>query len=783
MGISHIEDLPLVDFIKAVRNIGTMHATEKLDGAQLWMGLDDEGKLFTNRSGKRKGSTNFYSEADYPRFAAYNGFRAAHAALEARVDDIKRIMQPNMTVEIEVLFGRQPNAVTYGADEKSYIAFLRGVEGTADVIADQLTTSLGGQSVKVDVQLIETTDGENLELRDATITYQFTGPQRIHADKLKDVNLSKHIADLEAYLEEPAGLKGIEVTNGELMLNSLGSIPGDIRPEAKLKKAEVIARVMTDFKLPIKKELLDNYVRKIKPALSSQDITNDEDVGIEGIVLRDPTTGNMIKLVDKEAFTTINSFNHAIRNQISGVVKTLDPNAPLEARGGIVGNMKINIADLLGNAELARGSTAKRAFTAVKGADPVETVKNFTKNLEIDDFLGTKRKMLALIQQAAIDLKTLLEDFKANKDEFQLKLKNGRVIGISKEIEKRTLLVFAESRRNIVELFDKIKLAKTTAQCIAVLYGHLAKAVHNTDDADDAAGQEVIEGLGLFEKKADTDKARYANKDAYTLLNIYFATVFMSVVFYQANDPKGIRELKDKTNYRLTKWDKDMSQLNFWGYVIWRSSSPAVKKLIGIKTAQQLYKVVRRCAPSQPRYLHMDLSFGKDVPIEWEDHQKTMRILQQFDGMNVDRINTLMNGVFTFEKSTYDEQIKTLGKLYYYVTQFIPASPLFVRLKVLQDRLLLNANGENEQMVQEMKLLANVNALAEEDEPGTPQTSTGVAVGMPLASALSTATKANDVANKDISLGAIQRRRTVVKRKRNPDVKKAKFPKPDDATV
>jgi hypothetical protein len=251
----------------------------------------------------------------------------------------------------------------------------------------------------------------------------------------------------------------------------------DVRPEAKLKKTEALARIMTDFKLPIKKELLNNYVNKIKPSLGASDVTPDEDVGIEGVVLRDPTTGDLIKLVDKDAFTTINAFNHAIRNQISGVVKTLDGAAPLENRGGIVGNMKINIADLLGNKELARGAAAKKAFAAVKGTDTEKTVRNFADSLDIPDFLGFKRKLLAVVSQGYKDLQALLDDFKEHKDEYQLKLKNGNVIGISPEIEKRTLLVFAESLKNLQDLFERLKKTKSLAQVVAVLYGHIAKAV------------------------------------------------------------------------------------------------------------------------------------------------------------------------------------------------------------------------------------------------------------------------------------------------------------------
>lgn len=766
MSIAHLEDLPLAAFIKAVRNIGNMHASEKLDGANLWMGLDDDGQLFTSRQGKRKGSTPFFSEEDYPRFAAYNGFRAAHAALEAKLEDIRRIMQNGQMVEMEVLYGRQPNAVTYGADDKSYIAFLRGVEGTPDVIADQLTTTLGGQSVKVTVDIIDTTDGENLDLQTKDITYQFTGAQRVDPSMLKDLNIEKSIDELEDFLRKPAGLESNpELTNLELLQNSLAKIPVDQRDAAKDLKAEVNAKVMTDFKLPIKKELIDNYVAKIKPALGDKDVSADEDVGIEGVVLRDPTNGDLIKIVDKDAFTTINAFNHAIRNQISGVVKTLDGHAPLEARGGILGHMKIQIADLLGNVELARGMTAKKAFEKVKGATPVDTVKAFSANLEIDDFLGTKRKLLALIQQAAVDLKQLLEDFKQNKEHFRLKLKNGKTIGISQEIEKRTLLVFAESRRNVVELFDKVKKAKTIAQVIATIYGHLAKAVHSGKEEETPVSE------SLLEQRLDTDKKLYRNKDAYTLMNIYFATLFMSVIIYQSGDTKGIRLLKDKTHYKLTSWAPQMSPLNFWGYPVWHASAPPVKKLIGPKASGQLFKAARHAAPAQSRYLHMDLSFGKLVPIEWADHKKTIRILQLLEGMNVERINMLIDGVFDYENLSHDEQVKVISKLFYYVQQFVPSSPLFVRLKAIQDALLLNATGENEQMVPEMKLIADVNALVEEDEsdidPAASQTTQSI----------DTVTRSKDTASND-GVG-INRSRKTEKRKRNPDIKKAKFPRPE----
>lgn len=719
-----------------------MIATEKLDGSNLWCGLDSEGKLYTTRAGKKSHAKKMYSADDYPQISTVDPFRAAHAALKAKEDEIKSVMQPGQEVEVEVLFGRQPNAITYGKDGLNYIAFLRGVEGTPDVVADQLASRLGHSTVQVEVSLTDTSDGENLTTTKTQVTFKFTVSQRVSQADLKHVNVEPLISALESYLKEKVDLEGFDLTNFDLMTRSLGSFPMDIRPEAKTLKEEVLAKVMSDFKLPIKKELLDKFVSKVKPALGAADTSHDEDIGVEGVVLRDPATGEQVKIVDKDTFTTLNQFNQAVRASISGVVKTLDQEAPIESRGGVIGELKIKIADLLGNKELARGAGARKALDSVKGADEVDTVKKFAAQLQVEDFQGAKRKILAMISATHSKLGAMLADFKENKDHFHLKLKDGRSIGLSEGTVKKTLLSFAEGRKDLTELFERVKSTKTIAQLIAVLYGRNVKVVHSVNESI------------LQEKRYDTDKARYQGKDAWTLLNTYLATLFMSAVIYQANDVRGMKLLKDKAHFRMSGWSKEMSQLNFWGYPIWKSSQPAVKKLIGNKTAAAIFKITRRIPVNNVLALHMDLSFGKDVPIEWHDHYKTLKVLQQFEGLNIDRINTLMTGTFNYSNLTHDEKVKFLTKLSFYVQQFVAQSPLALRIKAIYHELIMNANGENDQMIQELKLLGQINQLVEDAPEG--------------------ATSAVDIA--PVPGGKPGRR--IVKMIRNPDVKRRKFERP-----
>jgi hypothetical protein len=872
-GIQHLEDLDLQTFIKVVGNLAKLQAAEKLDGANLWFGIDDDGRLFTSRAGKRKNAENMYEEKEYPYFAAYNGFRAAHAALKAKESEIKKVLNPGSTVEIEVLYGRQPNAVTYGAGGRNYIAFLRGVEGTPDAIVDQLANSFNNTTVTVSVQTVDTIDGVNLKLTPTDVLFQFVGVQKLDTTHLKTTDVAKQLAKLQDYLRQRAPLEGKTITNFDLATASLGAIDKEIRPAAKVLKSQILAKILTDFKLPIKKELLDKFVSKIKSPLAADDLSADEDNGVEGVVLRDPDNGEQVKLVDKDTFTTMNQFNHAVRGSISGTIKTLDPQASLEARGGMLGQLKITIADLLGNQDLARTQTAKKIFQTVKGTTAEETVKNVAKELtNNDDYRGIKTKIAALIDNTKAELEQSLKDFKANKDEFQLKLKSGKTMGLSAEVIRRTLVAYAEAKRDVTELGEKVAKTKSLVQLVALLYGKIAKAVHeiepaeptepvaeskgdriwnitlsptassNPDEAnvqehrimtalasktiggkkgvklkrirDDAEGGgyefeiktdqsvhedalwdaladmevdwggdiEFVKTLSehmLAEKRIVTDVSQYHGRDAWTILNTYLAVYMMASIIYQADDTTGIKLLRDQTHMRLTSWNKEMSPLNFWGYVVWRSGTPAVKKLVGPKVAKQIFQQVRHVPASYWRFLHMDLSYGKVRKVEWAEHRKAFAVLLRTPGMNNDRVNTLLNGTFGYSELSFDEKVKFHTKLFYYIQQFAANSPLAYRLRVIYDNLLLNANGENDQMVQEMKLLQRVTAITEDGEAAGAMAAAAGGPGGASPIGPAAATTAGSVASYQQPIFGKNNRKTVMM-KRNPDISRYKFPRPKD---
>src|ERR1035437_4486811 len=126
-GIAHIEDMDVEALIRALENIKELTAVQKLDGANLRAGLDERANLYASR--EQKGGKRFYKQADFPKSSAYDGFRAVFEVLKQNEEIVKDIMSPGEAMNLEVIYGAQPNTVFYGKDNLCYLAILEMVIG------------------------------------------------------------------------------------------------------------------------------------------------------------------------------------------------------------------------------------------------------------------------------------------------------------------------------------------------------------------------------------------------------------------------------------------------------------------------------------------------------------------------------------------------------------------------------------------------------------------------------------------------------------------------------
>jgi hypothetical protein len=477
--ITHLEDLPVNEFIKTVESLKDKVVTEKLDGANLWFGLDESG-LFTSREGKSPKKGRFYDVTDYPVVANYNSFRAVHLALEQVEDTIKKHLQEGDMVEIEVLYGRQPNTVTYGVANKNFIVVLRGVNGTPQERVDALSKALKHKTVNVKSDVVSSSDGNELETTLVPMLWEFVQVKPIDSSTIDTKEVMVRLDALKKYVNaESESLPG--KTNREVIELSLTSVPKAERAEAKTAREETIAYVQSEFKNPIKELLLTKFVRKIKPFLQDDDLHPSEDIGVEGVVVRDPVSGTMTKIVDKDVFTAINTFNSAVRAEVAGLVRTTDQDAAIEMRGGSFGQAKIRIADILGAKELALSSGLRRFVLKFKGDSAQSTATAIADSLNITSLPSIRNKISAILKNSLTEVDSILSGFKQDAGTYKLKLKTGKEIGITPEVMKRTLTAFAETKKDIATVNARVVNSRTPADLVMALYGSTIESLFAGD--------------------------------------------------------------------------------------------------------------------------------------------------------------------------------------------------------------------------------------------------------------------------------------------------------------
>ena len=454
-GIDHLEDLDIEAFLRVIEKLHEFEAVQKLDGANLRVGLDESNELYTSR--EQKGGRRFYSESDFPKNSAYDGFKAAHAVIEKAAGYFGEVLTEGESMNLEIIYGAQPNTVYYGKDNLNYIALLEVLPGDDPSIepdqskVKEFLKLVHGKIFTVKTIFSDTTDGVTIVRQPLVTDWKFTKSDVVPSQEIKEVNFNKELASLKNFLNtdnEIARKMGRSLTNFELLKDKTR----DLSDERQL----ITDKVMSDFKLPIKQKLLD-LIYKQKPSLRGEVGDEGSYHGIEGIIFTDPKSREKFKIVDKDVFTAINKFNYQARKTIASRILSVDPDAPIESRGGIVGEARLRSIQMFGLENATVPNQTKKVLDKFKGEDRNDTIEMMAKSLSQLNFDAIRRKIQAIYVSALDDLEDALIGFKMNADDYKLELKNGKSIKYTKEIKRRTLMVFAEARRQLIEMLSDVR--------------------------------------------------------------------------------------------------------------------------------------------------------------------------------------------------------------------------------------------------------------------------------------------------------------------------------------
>lgn len=474
-GIAHIEDLDVETFIRALENIKDMDAVQKLDGANLRAGLDERGKLYASR--EQKGGKRFYKQADFPKSSAYDGFRAAFEVLKQNEEIITDIMSPGEAMNLEVIYGAQPNTVFYGKDNLCYLAILEMVIGDDPSIdPDQEKVKMMYKKFKecgvihIQTMASDTADGKNMARAPKTTDWKITKSDiAVGHDKL---SFGKELGSLKKFLKDSnkvATKMGKDLSNFEVLKDRSRNLSDE-------RKA-LDEKIKQEYKIPAKQELL-KLVGSQEPSLRGKIGDKGAYNGIEGIIFTDPTTREKFKVVDREVFTRINQFNYQVRKGVASRTVSVNPDQPKEQRGGIIGEARLRAINMFGLSNADLPTQAKKVLANFKGSDRSETLKNIAGSIHQLNFQAVKRKIQSIYVSAMDDLDEALDAFKTNSDSYKLKLENGKEITYTQEIKRRTLMTFAEANKSITEMLSKIRRASDFPQLLEVFFHRQLDDLH-----------------------------------------------------------------------------------------------------------------------------------------------------------------------------------------------------------------------------------------------------------------------------------------------------------------
>ena len=443
-GISHIEDLPVVEFIKVLNNLHEYTFTEKLDGAEILFGIDEIG-FYTSR--ETKGGVRIYNEKDYGISFPSTYMRSSHRLLEQALPLLRDAgLSVGDQVEAEVLYGEMPNVVPYSADT-SYLIFLRTTEGTVNI--DHLKQKLDEQLIPISLVVPHTPDGRFIELREETNNWKFSRAPRVFfdTDKLNKA-LTVDIRRLNSYLKEDSGVGG--TSNLELSKTPLNKCPEWCEPQnwkaikdiVKERREEVNWLIENKYIPNIKKILLNHLVRNQHSAFGP---SYQNGGWIEGVVLKHKVTEKMIKVVDKNVFGVIRENAWKERNILTESAKSVDGNHSFLAE------VYVTMAASLGHPEL--GTIQAKNYLKKIGTKTDRIISFISEGV---DFKEVKNYWIWLLEQRENQLQIRLKEYEEEKEP-------------SNAIKERTIQTFASTFEKLFILQQDTLQASTSEDLVVAL--------------------------------------------------------------------------------------------------------------------------------------------------------------------------------------------------------------------------------------------------------------------------------------------------------------------------
>lgn len=389
--IPHIDDLKPEQFMSFLKKYQDeplrLEISEKVDGsARVSFGVG-AGHIWTQgKHGSRKASSN-----QYPDSQMFKALKMCHKALESKAQAI--IAQWPEGVEFmvaEVLYTRIPNSIEYGPN----VLMIHGVESAQGSLDDKAAKDAANTVIKA----------AGGSLTDGSEPWKFEYKREISPNDVA-IDIRKEYDTL-----------------GQLY-QDLVKKPRDRETTAQFKK--------------IQKQVKEKLIKMLR---SQKSVYGPEGGDVEGIVFRDLDSGTMVKLVDKDFFTSLNTFLWHYRQMLDKGIMVSG-----QRKTGVMQGFRKVVADkVLGDPSAASNLLVKNLTDigqSVQGKTPDQradkTLAKYIndKKLMSGDFARDFQRSLMGAFQDFGNLKKDWEEFKSEPQSIDIA---GKKREFSKEIIQRT---------------------------------------------------------------------------------------------------------------------------------------------------------------------------------------------------------------------------------------------------------------------------------------------------------------------------------------------------------
>lgn len=404
-------DMRPADLEDALQDLKHAEIFEATGGNRGVLGLFN-GQVFTSFS---RTDTKKFSVHDFKIAASSTPLRVASAVIFDNAKQIAEILSDE-PVDFTILYIESNSSA-------SALWFDHG-----SVVGSELNEKLRGRKYSISLEVPSSIDGETMSTSSAFLKVSVSPPKHLLREATFLKAVTKCIGELRDFLDADSSLGTIR----DLMDERVSSDDTMLRDEKDKANDDYEA-----LKLVILQELAD--------AAGLETSTQDFLVVLTKAakyVIHNPESVNLA------------SKAKAPERAISGSILSTAETALSDSRGGIVGNMYIRIADLLGNKELAVVRNIRKAMGAGTRDD---MLASFAKRFrEPRDFIAIRTKIILVIKATMAEV-----------DEYISSIADPEVLN-------KTKLAAAESKESLEALLTSVKQSTMFAELISGLYGRFA---------------------------------------------------------------------------------------------------------------------------------------------------------------------------------------------------------------------------------------------------------------------------------------------------------------------